>query len=68
MTSTITLIKKINKTLNKKGFGLSKIDKNTVSIGIVDFDLLQDEEANFTLNCYRKEIEKRTRLTESIFY
>lgn len=68
MTSSLALIKKINKTLNKKGLGLSKVDKNTVSIGIVDVTLLGDADTKYFLYCYRKNMEGATKLTESLFY
>lgn len=64
MKSTISLINKINKNINKIGLSISKVDNNTVSVGIADFNLLSDYETNFALNCIKREMNGKNHLKD----
>jgi hypothetical protein len=69
MKSSQELIKKINKKLNPKGINFTKIDNDTVSVGIIDLDLLGDEDTNFAVYSIRKNMENKIHLKDvSIMY
>jgi len=62
--SSKTLINKINKNLNKRGLSISKVDNNTISVGISNFDLLNDYETNFILQQIKREMEGKPHLRD----
>ena len=64
MKSSQALINKINKNLNKRGLNMSKIDNNTVSVGISNFDLLDNYETNFTLEQIKREMKGKSHLKD----
>jgi hypothetical protein len=69
MKSSKLLINKINKVLNLKGIGFTKVDSNNVSVGIVDLNLINDKDTVFAVYCIRKNMENKRHLKDvSIIY
>jgi len=61
---TKTKNREIIKNLNKRGLSISKVDNNTISVGISNFDLLNDYETNFILQQIKREMEGKPHLRD----